>query len=202
MERVAELRNPKVTVVGAGNVGTTLAQQLLQSNLAEVVLVDIVPERAQGLALDLMESQPLEGYAYGITGTQDYAQTADSDVVVVTAGLPRKPGMSRDDLLQVNGRIVMEVVERAITVSPNACLIIVTNPLDVMAYLAWQVSELPPERVMGMAGILDSARFRTFIAQELGVPAKDVETLVLGGHGDLMVPLLSYTTVSGVRSTS
>lgn len=198
MERVTELRTPKVTVVGAGNVGTTLAQRLLQKDLSEVVLLDIVPDRPQGLALDLFESQTLEGYACGILGTNDYADTANSDVVVITAGLPRKPGMSRDDLVQVNGRIVIDVIKNAIATSPDAHFILVTNPLDVMTYLAWRVSELPAQRVMGMAGVLDSARFRAFIAKELHVPPQDVDTLVLGGHGDLMVPLLSYTTVSGL----
>ncbi|MEO0456049.1 MAG: malate dehydrogenase [Cyanobacteria bacterium P01_A01_bin.114] len=192
------LRDPKVTVVGAGNVGTTLAQRLLYHNLAHVVLIDILEGRPQGLALDLMESQPLESFAYTVTGTNDYIDTANSDVVVITAGLPRKPGMSRDDLVQINGKIVIEVMRRAIAASPDAHFIIVTNPLDVMAYLAWRVSELPPSRVMGMAGVLDSARFRSFIAQALHVPARDVETLVLGGHGDLMVPLLSCTTISGL----
>ncbi|MEO1401036.1 MAG: malate dehydrogenase [Cyanobacteria bacterium J06635_1] len=195
---VDQLRDPKVTVVGAGNVGATLAQRILYHNLAHVVLIDIIEGRPQGLALDLMESQPLESFAYTVTGTNDYADTANSDVVVITAGLPRKPGMSRDDLVQVNGKIVIEVMQRAISTSPNAQFIIVTNPLDVMAYLAWRVSGLPPGRVMGMAGVLDSARFRSFIAQGLKVPARDVETLVLGGHGDLMVPLLSCTTVSGL----
>lgn len=195
---VAPLRDPKVTVVGAGNVGATLAQRILYHNLAHVVLIDILKGRPQGLALDLMESQPLESFAYTVTGTNDYADTANSDVVVITAGLPRKPGMSRDDLVQINGKIVIEVMQRAIATSPNAQFIVVTNPLDVMAYLAWRVSGLPPGRVMGMAGVLDSARFRSFIAQVLKVPARDVETLVLGGHGDLMVPLLSCTTVSGL----
>ncbi|NEP17159.1 MAG: malate dehydrogenase [Leptolyngbya sp. SIO4C1] len=194
----AALRNPKVTVVGAGNVGATLAQRIAYRNLAHVVLIDIIEGRPQGLALDLRESQPIEPGSYSITGTNDYADTANSDVVVVTAGLPRKPGMSRDDLVQTNGKIVIDVVRRAIAVSPQARFIIVTNPLDVMAYLAWRVSDLPSHRVMGMAGILDSARFRSFIAEALRVPAQDVQTMVLGGHGDLMVPLLSHTTVSGI----
>jgi malate dehydrogenase len=189
---------PKVTVVGSGNVGATLAQRLLDKKLADITLLDIVPGRPQGLALDLRESQPLEGYPYSIVGTNDYADTVGSDVIVITAGLPRKPGMSRDDLLQVNGKIVIEVIQRSMALSPNAHLIVVTNPLDVMTYLAWQVSGLPAERVMGMAGVLDAARFRTFIGEALGVPPQDVSTLVLGGHGDLMVPLLSYTTVNGI----
>jgi malate dehydrogenase len=194
-------KDPLVTIVGVGNVGSTLAQRLLDRQLAEVVLLDVVEGRPQGLALDLLESRPLASHVYPVRGTNDYGETAGSDLIVVTAGLPRKPGMSRDDLVQVNGRIVIEVVQRAIATSPEALMLIVTNPLDVMTYLAWQASGLPPERVMGMAGVLDSARFRTFIAQELQVPPQDVETLVLGGHGDLMVPLLSYTTVNGIPVT-
>lgn len=201
MQLLKTQKDPRVTIVGAGNVGATVAQRLLDRQLAEVVLLDVVEGRPQGLALDLLESQPLADHVYPIRGVNDYEETAGSDVVVITAGLPRKPGMSRDDLMQVNGRIVIEVTQRAIATSPDALLLIVTNPLDVMTYLAWQASGLAAERVMGMAGVLDSARFRTFIAQELKVPAQDVETLVMGGHGDLMVPLLSYTTVSGIPVT-
>ena len=188
----------QVTVVGAGNVGSTLAQRLIERNLANVVLIDIVEGRPQGIALDLMESQGCEGHNRTIVGTNHYQDTRDSDIIVVTAGLPRKPGMSRDDLTQVNGKIVMDTVTRALEHSPDACVIVVTNPLDVMTYLAWKVSQLPTRRVMGMAGVLDSSRFQTFIAMELGVPSKDVSAMVLGGHGDLMVPLPQYSTVSGI----
>ncbi|MEA5463446.1 malate dehydrogenase [Leptothoe sp. PORK10 BA2] len=192
---------PKVTVIGAGNVGASLARSLLSQNLGHVVLLDIVPGRPQGLALDMAEACPLEGCTHHITGTNDYSDTAGSQVIVITAGLPRKPGMSRDDLLKVNGNIILEVVANALPHSPDAHFILVTNPLDVMAYVAWQASGLPPNRVMGQAGVLDSARFRTFIAHELGVPSQDVSTMVLGGHGDLMVPLISHTTVSSIPLT-
>lgn len=188
----------QVTVVGAGNVGSALAQRLIERNVADVVLIDIVPGRPQGIALDLMQSRGAQGHHRTIFGTNDYRDTAQSDVVVVTAGLPRRPGMSRDDLLQVNGKIVAETVQQAIAHSPEACCIVVTNPLDVMTYLAWQVSSLPPTKVMGMAGVLDSARFQTFIAEALEVPPEDVAALVLGGHGDLMVPLPQYASVSGI----
>ncbi|MBD0268940.1 MAG: malate dehydrogenase [Cyanobacteria bacterium Co-bin8] len=191
----------RVTIVGAGNVGSSLAQRILERNVADVVLIDIVEGRPQGVALDLMESRGSEGHNRQIVGTNSYQDTAHSDVVVVTAGLPRKPGMSRDDLLQVNGKIVIETIQQALQYSPHACYIVVTNPLDVMTYLAWKVSGLPAERVMGMAGVLDSARFQTFIAMELGVPPGDVSALVLGGHGDLMVPLPQYSTVSGIPVT-
>jgi malate dehydrogenase len=191
----------RVTVVGAGNVGSTLAQRLLEHNLADVVLVDIVVGRPQGVALDLAQAAGCEGHNRSIVGTNDYQDTANSDIVVITAGLPRRPGMTRDDLTQVNGAIVAETVRQALAVSPQATIVVVTNPLDVMTYLAWRVSGLPPQRVMGMAGVLDSARFQRFIAWELGVPPQDVAAMVLGGHGDLMVPLPSYTTVSGVPVT-
>jgi malate dehydrogenase len=188
----------QVTIVGAGNVGSTLAQRILERNFADVVLVDIVEDRPQGIALDLMQSRGCEGHNRTIVGTNTYADTANSDVIVITAGLPRRPGMSRDDLTQVNGKIVRETVQQALTHSPQAFVIVVTNPLDVMAYLAWKVSGLPSHRVMGMAGVLDSARFQTFIAMELGVPPADISAMVLGGHGDLMVPLTHYSTVSGI----
>jgi malate dehydrogenase len=191
----------QVTVVGAGNVGSTLAQRLLERNLANVVLIDIVEGRPQGIALDLMEARGCEGHNRTIVGTNDYQDTRDSDIIVITAGLPRKPGMSRDDLMQVNGKIVIETVTRALEYSPHACVIVVTNPLDIMTYLAWQVSGLPAHRVMGMAGVLDSSRFQTFIAMELGVPPGDVSAMVLGGHGDLMVPLPQYSTVTGIPVT-
>ncbi len=191
----------QVTVVGAGNVGSTLAQRILEHNLANVVLVDIVSGRPQGVALDLSQAAGSEGHNRTIVGTNDYQDTAHSDMVVITAGLPRRPGMTRDDLTQVNGKIVADTLRQALAVSPNASVIVVTNPLDVMTYLAWKVSGLPPHRVMGMAGVLDSARFQTFLAWELGVPPRDVSAMVLGGHGDLMVPLPSYTTVSGIPVT-
>lgn len=192
---------PKITVVGAGNVGASLARYLLSQNLGNVVLLDIVEGRPQGLALDMAEAQPLEGYSYSVIGTNDYRDTAGSQVIVITAGLPRKPGMSRDDLLKVNGGIILDVMAQALPQSPDAHFILVTNPLDVMTYMAWQTSGLPPNRVLGQAGVLDSARFRTFIAQALNVPPQDVSTMVLGGHGDLMVPLISCTTVSGIPLT-
>lgn len=191
----------RVSIVGAGKVGSTLAQRIAEKNLADVVLLDIVAGMPQGIALDLLEAQGLERHNCQIIGTNDYADTASSDIVVITAGIPRKPGMSRDDLLKINTKIVVEAAKEAIAHSPNALLIIVTNPLDVMTYLAWQHSKLPPHRVMGMAGILDSARFQTFIAMELGVSVADVNALVLGGHGDLMVPLPRYSTVSGIPIT-
>lgn len=194
-------RRAKVTVVGAGNVGSALAKRILDDHLAEVVLVDVVAGKPQGIALDLTETNSLEMRPLRIVGSNDYRDTAESDVVVITAGLPRKPGMSRDDLLYANGQIVKDTMQQAIAHSPHAKFVIVTNPLDVMTYLAWQVSGLPAEQVMGMAGILDSARFRSFIAMTLNVPAEDVSALVLGGHGDLMVPLPNYAAVSGVPLT-
>lgn len=192
---------PRVTVVGSGNVGSSLAKRILDAHLADVVLLDVVEGRPQGIALDLTEASGLEMRPQHIVGTNDYQDTRDSDVVVITAGLPRKPGMSRDDLMQVNGKIVIDVVRQAIAYSPQAKFVIVTNPLDVMTYLAWRASGLPAEHVMGMAGILDSARFRTFIAMELDVPPEDVSALVLGGHGDLMVPMPNYASVSGIPLT-
>jgi malate dehydrogenase len=191
----------RVTIIGSGNVGSTLGQRIVEKNIADVVLLDIAPGRPQGLALDLMEARGVESHDRLIVGTADYADTQDSDVVVVTAGLARKPGMSRDDLLQANAKIVTAVVNDAMRHSPNAILLIVTNPLDVMTYLAWQASGLPPERVVGMAGVLDAARFETFIAMELKVSIGNVHAMVLGGHGDLMVPLPRYTTVSGIPIT-
>lgn len=189
---------PKITIIGAGNVGASLAQCLLVRNLGNVTLLDIVEGRPQGIALDLAESQPLAGFSHRITGTNDYRDTINSQIIVITAGLPRKPGMSRDDLLKVNGNIILDVIDKALPYSPNAHIILVTNPLDVMTYLAWKASGLPSNRVIGQAGVLDSARFRTFIARELDVPPQDVSTMVLGGHGDLMVPLISKTSVNGV----
>jgi malate dehydrogenase len=192
---------PKVTVIGAGNVGATAAQRIAEAGLADVVLVDIVEGLPQGKALDLSESAPILGHDCSIRGTNDYADTAGSDIVVVTSGLARQPGMSRDDLLAKNAGIVGSVVGQAAKASPNAILIIVTNPLDAMCHVAAQVSGFPRERIIGMAGVLDSARFRTFIAWELGVSVTNTHAFVLGGHGDSMVPLPRYSTVGGVPLT-
>jgi malate dehydrogenase len=191
----------KVTVVGAGNVGATTAQRIAEAGLADVVLVDIVEGLPQGKALDLAEAAPVVGHDARVTGTNDYADTAGSDIVVVTSGLARQPGMSRDDLLAKNAGIVRSVVELAAKHSPDAILIIVTNPLDAMCHVALDASGFPRERVLGMAGVLDSARFRTFIAEELGVSVEDTHAFVLGGHGDTMVPLPRYSTVAGVPIT-
>lgn len=194
-------KSRRVSVIGGGKVGSTLAQRVLEKNLADVVLLDIVEGMPQGIALDLMEAQPLERHDRLLIGTNDYADTAGSDIVVITAGIPRKPGMTRDDLLKINAKIVVEASEKAIAQSPDAIFILVSNPLDVVTYLSWKTTKLPPNRVMGMAGVLDSARFQTFIAMELGVSPKDVNALVLGGHGDLMVPLPRYSTVNGIPIT-
>lgn len=188
----------KVTVVGAGNVGGTTAQRLAERNYADVVLVDIVEGMPQGKALDILESGPIYGFDSNVIGTNDYADTADSDVVVITSGSPRKPGMSRDDLLKTNQSIVSSVTEQVVKHSPNSTLVVVANPLDAMCHVAMETSGFPRERVVGMAGILDTARYRTFIAQELKVSVRDVFALVLGGHGDTMVPLPSMATVGGV----
>jgi malate dehydrogenase len=191
----------KVTVVGAGNVGATAAQRIAEAGLADVVLVDIVEGLPQGKALDLAEAAPVVGHDARVTGTNDYAETAGSDIVVVTSGLARQPGMSRDDLLMKNAGIVRAVVQAAAAQSPNAILIVVTNPLDAMCHVAMSASGFPRERVIGMAGVLDSARFRTFIAWELGVSVEDTHAFVLGGHGDTMVPLSRYSTVAGIPIT-
>jgi malate dehydrogenase len=191
----------KITIVGAGNVGATAAHWAVAKELGDVVLIDIIDGMPQGKALDLAESAPIEGFDASLVGTNDYADTADSDVVVVTAGIPRKPGMSRDDLLQTNAKIVGDVVTQVTRHSPNAYLIVVSNPLDAMVYVAKQVSGWPKHRVMGMAGVLDSARFRYFISQELGVSVEDVHGFVLGGHGDTMVPVPRYATVTGIPIT-
>jgi malate dehydrogenase len=188
----------KVTVIGAGNVGATLAHRIADRQLADVVLIDILEGVPQGKGLDLLEAGPIEGYDVRIKGTNDYQETADSEIVVMTAGFPRKPGMSRDDLLKANYEVVKTAIEQAAKVSPNAILIVVTNPLDAMVQTAFRVSGFPKKRVIGMAGVLDSARYRTFIADALNVSVQDVEGLVLGGHGDTMVPVPSYTTVAGV----
>ena len=188
----------KVTVIGAGNVGATTAQRIAEAGLADVCLVDVVEGLPQGKALDLAEAAPLHHHDHAISGTNDYADTAGSDIVVVTAGLARQPGMSRDDLLIKNAGIVRIVVGNAVKHSPDAILIIVTNPLDAMVHVALETSGFPRERVIGMAGVLDSARFRTFVAQELGVSSEDVSAFVLGGHGDTMVPLPRFSTVAGI----
>jgi malate dehydrogenase len=193
-----ELMRKKVTVVGAGNVGATVAHRLADKQLADIVLTDILEGVPLGKGLDLLESGPIEGYDVKIKGTNNYEDTAGSDLVVFTAGFPRKPGMSRDDLLKANFEVVKSATEQVVQYSPNAMLIMVTNPLDAMAQTAFRVSGFPKNRVVGMAGILDSARYRTFIAEALGVSVQDVQGLVLGGHGDTMVPVPSYTTVAGI----
>ncbi len=188
----------KVTVVGAGNVGATTAQRLFERGYMDVVLVDVVEDMPQGKALDIMESGPVLGVDAVITGSNTYDATADSDVVVITAGIARKPGMSRDDLLFTNMKIVGSVVEQVVKYSPNTTIVVVSNPLDAMVQHAYTVANFPKNRVVGMAGVLDTARFRTFLAQELKVSVKDVQAYVLGGHGDQMVPLTHYTTIGGV----
>jgi malate dehydrogenase len=191
----------KVTVIGAGNVGATTAQRVAEAGLADVVLVDIVEGLPQGKGLDLAEAAPVVSHDARVLGTNDYAATAGSDVIVVTSGLARQPGMSRDDLLMKNAGIVKAVVQASAAQSPDAVLIVVTNPLDAMCHVAMQASGFPRERVLGMAGVLDSARFRTFIAEELGVSVADTSAFVLGGHGDTMVPLPRYSTVAGIPIT-
>jgi len=188
---------PKITVVGAGNVGGTTAQRLAEKDEYEVVLVDIVKGVSQGKALDITQAGPICGYSTRVVGTNGYDETAGSTVAVITSGIPRKPGMSRDELLTTNAKIVQSVVSELVSRSPNVILILVTNPLDAMVHVARRVSGLPKGRVMGMAGVLDSARMRAFIAAELSVPGPDVAAMVLGGHGDTMVPLSRYTTVKG-----
>jgi malate dehydrogenase len=187
----------KITVVGAGNVGGTTAQRLAEQNLYDVVLVDINEGMAQGKALDLSQAGPVCGYDTRVVGTKDYAATTGSSIAVITSGIPRKPGMSRDELLATNAKIVKSVVTELVSRSPNIILILVTNPLDAMVHVALRVSGLPKSKIIGMAGVLDSARMRTFIAEELNVPSTEVEAMVLGGHGDTMVPLPRYTTVKG-----
>jgi malate dehydrogenase len=191
----------KVTVVGAGNVGASVAQYIVERELADVVLTDVVEGLPQGKSLDLSQAGPVHGYDCRLTGANDYAQTAGSDILVVTAGLARKPGMSRDDLLMKNAEIVGGIVQDLVRRSPEAILIVVTNPLDAMVQLAFRKSGFPKQRVIGMAGILDSARFRTFIARELDVSVENVTAFVLGGHGDTMVPLPRYSTVAGIPIT-
>src|SRR6267142_1673305 len=191
----------KVTIVGSGNVGATAAHWIASKELADVVLIDIIEGVPQGKGLDLLEAMPIEKRDSHILGTQDYKDTANSDIVVITAGMPRKPGMSRDDLLNINHNIMQAVVGEAVKYSPNCILIIVSNPLDAMAQAAYKMSGFPRERVIGMAGVLDSARFRTFIAEELKVSVENVTAFVLGGHGDTMVPLPRYSTVAGIPIT-
>jgi malate dehydrogenase len=194
------MRN-KVTVVGGGNVGASCAMNLAFKELADVVLVDVVEGVPQGKGLDMLQSGPIEGYDVTITGANDYEATANSDVVVITAGLARKPGMSRDDLLFANYDVVKAVTEKVVQHSPNSILVLVTNPLDAMCWTAHQVSKFPKHRVIGMAGVLDTARFRTFIAAELNVSVENVTAVVLGGHGDTMVPIVRLSSVSGIPLT-
>ena len=191
----------KITVVGAGQVGTTVAQLVAYKNLGNVVIIDIVEGLPQGKALDLQQSGCLQVFDSIVTGTNDYKDTANSDIVVITAGLPRKPGQDRSDLLKTNAKIVKMVTEEIIKYSSNPLIIVVSNPLDAMVYVAKQVSGLPKHRIMGMAGVLDSARFRTFVSLELKCSLVDVDAMVLGGHGDSMVPMPRYTTVSGISIT-
>jgi len=188
----------KITVIGAGFVGSTLVQRLVERDYADVVMYDIVPNMPQGKALDMLQAGPVLGYDSLVIGTNDYADTANSDIVVVTSGFPRKPGMTRDDLVKKNQEIVTQVTENVVKHSPECIIIMVTNPLDAMAQLAFHISGFPRNRVVGMAGVLDTARFRTSIAQELGASVRDVQAYVLGGHGDTMVPLARMCTVAGV----
>ncbi len=188
----------KLTIVGAGNVGATAAHWAAERELGDIVVLDILEGTPQGKALDLMEARPVEGFDVNLIGTNDYKDTQGSDVVIITAGLPRKPGMSREDLLQKNREIVETVTRQIVQYSPNCFIIMVSNPLDTMAYLAYKVSGFSKNRVIGMAGVLDSARFRTFIAMELNISVREVQSFVLGGHGDDMVPLIRYSTVAGI----
>ena len=191
----------KITIVGAGNVGATAAHWAAEKELGDIVLVDIIEGMPQGKALDLMESRPVEGFDVTINGTNGYEETAGSDLVIITSGLPRKPGMSREDLLQKNKEIVTSVTKSVAAKSPDSTIIVVSNPLDTMSYVAKTISGFPKNRVMGMAGILDTARFRVFIAMELNVSVEDIHALVLGGHGDSMVPLPRYSSVGGIPLT-
>ena len=191
----------KTTVIGAGNVGATAAQRLAEKELCDVVLIDIIEGVPQGKALDLTEAAPVEKHDAHLTGANDYDASADSDIVIITAGIPRKPGMSRDDLISTNAGIVKAVTQQVAALSPNAILIIVSNPLDAMCHVAHEVSGFPKERVLGMAGVLDSARFRAFISMELNVSVENTHAFVLGGHGDTMVPLPRYSTVAGIPIT-
>lgn len=196
-----QLMRRKVSIIGSGNVGATVAELLARDGVADVVLFDVIEGIPQGKALDILEACPLWDSSVYVKGTNEYEDTADSDIVVITAGFPRKPGMSRDDLLHANAKVVSEVTENIARFSPDAIIIVVTNPMDVMTQLSMKVSKFKPERVIGMGGILDSARFRAFVSLELGVSSQDIEALVLGGHGDFMVPLPRFTTVKGVSIT-
>jgi malate dehydrogenase len=191
----------KVTVVGAGNVGANCALRIADQELADVVLVDVVDGVPQGKGLDLLESGPVQGYDVMVTGSNDYAPTENSDIAIITAGFPRKPGMSRDDLLMANYEIVRTATEQVAKYSPNCIIIVVTNPLDAMAQTAYWMSKFPKNRVVGMAGVLDSARFRTFVAQELKVSVENVTAVVMGGHGDTMVPVVRLSNVAGIPLT-
>jgi len=192
------MRN-KITIVGAGNVGATAAHWIAAKELANVVLIDVLEGVPQGKGLDLLEAMPVEKRDSFVLGTNDYADTANSDIVVITAGIARKPGMSRDDLLNTNYKIMQDVIAKVVANSPNCILIVVSNPLDAMAQAAYKLSKFSRNRVIGMAGVLDSARFRCFLAMELGVSMRDVDAMVLGGHGDDMVPLVRYATVAGIK---
>jgi malate dehydrogenase len=191
----------KISVIGAGNVGATAAQRIIEKELADVVLVDILEGVPFGKALDLSEAAPIEKHDAKLTGANEYAATRDSEVIIITSGIPRKPGMSRDDLLATNARIMKSVVSQAVQFSPQAVLIIVSNPLDAMCHVAFEASRFPKNRILGMAGVLDSARFRTFIARELNVSVENTHAFVLGGHGDTMVPLPRFSTVAGIPIT-
>ena len=191
----------KISVIGAGNVGATAAFLIAQKQLGDVVMVDIVDGVPQGKALDMAQAGPVEMFDAKLTGSIGYEETADSDVVIITSGSPRKPGMTREDLLNINAQIVASVAENVVKHSPNTVIVMLTNPLDIMTYHAWKVSGFPAERVVGQAGILDSARFRTFISMELDVSVEDITAMVMGGHGDTMVPLPRYTTVGGIPIT-
>jgi malate dehydrogenase len=192
------MKRKKISIIGAGFVGATAAHWAAEKELGDVVLVDILEGIPQGKALDLFQAAPVEGFDARVTGSNGYDETKDSSVVIVTSGVPRKPGMSREDLLEINKKIIESVVTQVVERSPQAVLIMVTNPLDTMTYLAFKKSGFPKQRVMGMAGILDTARFKAFIAMELGVSVEDIQALLLGGHGDEMVPLPRYTTISGI----
>ena len=194
------MRN-KITVIGAGNVGANCAVWAAKKELGDIVLVDVAEGIPQGKGLDLLQTGPVEGFDVSVTGANDYAPTANSDILIITAGFPRKPGMNRDDLLVANYEVVRAATEKAVAVSPNATIIVVTNPLDAMAQVAFMVSKFPRNRVIGMAGVLDSARFRTFIAQELSVSVESVTAVVLGGHGDTMVPVVRLSSVAGIPLT-
>lgn len=198
MSKAMATRRPKISVIGAGFVGSTCAHWAAAKELGDVVLIDINDGAAKGKALDLFESSPVEGFDSNLQGGSDYALTKDSDVVIITAGLPRKPGMSRDDLLATNAKIVKECATQVAKYAPNSVLIIVSNPLDAMCHVAYEASGFPRERVLGMAGVLDGARFRSFIAEALQVSVEDVQAFVYGGHGDTMVPMPRYVTVGGI----